>query len=289
MTVSHFIYSVLLKPKPLRKATNAILRALLPRTVVLHGSTVCLNPADPVVSAALMLRIYERQETTFFLAACEPGFVFLDVGANCGYYTALFLTAASRDSRIVAMEPDPECFRWLEDTVRANRGARVTCLNVAASDICGTARLYRNHDNRGDNRLYNSELAGSFCEVPVATVDSLMDKEGVAELNLIKIDVQGFEAKVLRGMRRTLERSREIVLLSEFWPNGLLQAGDAPAEPLQLLASLGFRLFHLSRRGRLLPLPDYDLFVRSYPGREYTNIVAVKGIDPAKWMERPAR
>jgi hypothetical protein len=90
-------------------------------------------------------------------------------------------------------------------------------------------------------------------------------------------------------MRRTLERSRKIVLLSEFWPNGLLQAGDAPAEPLQLLASLGFRLFHLSRRGRLLPLPDYDLFVRSYPGREYTNIVAVKGIDPAKWMERPAR
>jgi hypothetical protein len=137
--------------------------------------------------------------------------------------------------------------------------------------------------------LYNSELAGSFCEVPVATVDSLMDREGVTQLNLVKIDVQGFEAKVLRGMRRTLERSRKIILLSEFWPYGLLQAGDAPAEPLQLLASLGFRLFHLSRRGRLVPLPDYDLFVRSYPGREYTNIVAIKGIDPAKWMERSAR
>src|SRR5215831_5676315 len=132
MTVSHFISSVLLKPKPLRKVTNAILRTLLPTKVVLHGSTVCLNRSDPVVSAALMLRIYERQEIAFFVAACEPGFVFLDVGANCGYYTALFLSAASRDSRTVALEPDPDCFRWLKDTVQANRGARVSCLNVAA-------------------------------------------------------------------------------------------------------------------------------------------------------------
>src|SRR5580765_3766441 len=119
MRASEFIYSVLLKPRPLRAATNSLLRAGLPKKIVRHGATVILNPEDPVVSGALALGIYEGAETNFFLSVCRPGMTFLDIGANCGYYTALFLSRAGPDSRIAACEPDPQCFEYLKRTVAA--------------------------------------------------------------------------------------------------------------------------------------------------------------------------
>jgi FkbM family methyltransferase len=277
---AEFIYSVLLKPKPLRLAANALIRAMLPKTVVRAGAVIHLNGKDPVVSGALALNVYEPQETSFFLSVCKPGAVFLDIGANSGYYTALFLSRAARDSRVIAIEPDPECFAFLERTVAANkRGGNATCVRVAVSDRCGAGRLYRNGANRGDNRLYNHDLATSSCEVELATVDCILARLGSPAVDLIKMDVQGLEAKVLRGMARTLARSPRLVIMSEFWPSGLRRAGDDPAAMLDLFSRHGMELFHLNGSGALTPIEDRERLVDSYRGRRYTTIVATKGVD----------
>jgi FkbM family methyltransferase len=283
-----FIYSVLLKPRPLRSAANAVLRALLPQVVVREGATIHLNPADPVISGALMLNIYERLETAFFLSVCMPGSVFLDVGANCGYYTGLFLSRADRHSRVVALEPDPQCFPFLKRTAAANGATEATCLQVAAADASGTACLYRNDDNRGDNRLYRNDLATSSCLVQVTTADNILDELNILEANLVKIDVQGYEASVLRGMRRVIERTSRMIILTEFWPSGLEQAGDNPVAMLDFLSANGFAVFHLNRYSRLVRIADRSAFIRGYPGRRYTNIVAMKGVDSRPWMQPDA-
>ena len=93
---------------------NACLLTMLPERVVRQGATIVLNQKDPVVSGALALNVYEPEQTSFFLAACEPGSVFLDIGANSGYYTALFLSHAGPGGRAIALEPDPECFEVLQ-------------------------------------------------------------------------------------------------------------------------------------------------------------------------------
>jgi len=277
MRASEFIYSVLFKPRPLRAAANWLLLASLPEKVTRHGATVVLNPEDPVISGALSLGLYERAETRFFLSACSPGMTFLDIGANCGYYTALFLSRAGPDSRIAALEPDPQCFELLKRTVAANNGRNVSCLRVAASDTCGTTRLYRNLDNRGDNRLYPNELAASSCEVETNTIDCLLEQLGVNALDLIKMDVQGFEGRVLSGMRKTLRRASGLTLMTEFWPSGLRQAGTDPASVLTSLAEIGFQLFLLTSDGGLQALGQYSRFIESLPGRRYANLVAIKG------------
>ena len=280
VNIPHFVYSVVLKPKPLRLAANACLRAILPERIVRREATIVLNQHDPVISGALVLDLYEREETSFFLRFCQPGAVFVDIGANSGYYTALFLARAGAESRAVAMEPDPECYELLQRTVKANGGSNATCLQMAAADAPGTAYLYQNADNRGDNRLYWHDKAASKCRVPVTNVDSILSDLRIPEVHLIKMDVQGFEAIALKGMERTLASATRLILMSEFWPQGIENTGEDPVAMLRFLKSLGLQVFHLGRGGRLAPVDDYERFALSFPGGRYTTIVAIKGEDP---------
>src|ERR1019366_5482962 len=120
MTLLEFVYTVILKPAPLRKVANAIIRRIIPRSLKLHGATIVLNPNDAVVSGALTFGAYELPETTFFLRACRPGLTFVDIGANVGYYSALALARMHGNGKVIALEPHPENFRYLQATVAAN-------------------------------------------------------------------------------------------------------------------------------------------------------------------------
>src|SRR5258706_10762753 len=141
MTIPEFIYAVLLRPKPLRKLSNALIRAALPSQIRRDGAIVILNPNDPVVSGALALRVYENTETRFFMNVCKPGMTFLDVGANIGIYTALALPRIGATGRVVALEPDRESFEYLRKTVTANHADNVTCVCKAAADHSGVMTL----------------------------------------------------------------------------------------------------------------------------------------------------
>src|SRR5260370_41969929 len=159
-----------------------------------------LNPNDPVVSGALALRVYENTETRFFQSVCKPGMTFLDVGANVGLYTALALARIGGTGRVVALEPDRESFEYLRKTVMANHADNVTCIRKAAADYTGVTKLFVSENNRGDNRLYDNELSTGSYEVDVAPLDILLKELGIITFDLVKIDEQCFERRVLRGM-----------------------------------------------------------------------------------------
>lgn len=215
MQIAEFVYTVLLRPKPLRALANAAICQLIPTQKQLQGAVVVLNQRDPVVSGALALGLYEKPETAFFRAARSPGMTFLDIGANIGYFSALALEVLEA-GRIIALEPDPENFRFLEATIAANKAKNVICVNKAAADKNGTLTLHTSRSNRGDNRLYSNELSEGSVQVEVCTVDSLLESLGVPSVNFIKIDVQGFEGHVFRGMQETLRNSPNLTLLSEY-------------------------------------------------------------------------
>jgi FkbM family methyltransferase len=276
MTLAEYVYTVVLKPKPLRKLTNAAIRAILPRTVRYGPVTVVLNPRDPVVSGALVFRVYEKDETCFLQRVCRRGMTVLDIGANVGYYTAMTAHAVGPEGCVIALEPDPENFDYLTKTIAANHLSNVRTAQLAASDHEGQMMLYISDDNRGDNRLYANELATRSISVDVVRIDKLLANWGVDYVNLIKIDVQGAEAWVLRGMRETIRRARKLTLLMEFWPDGLRRAGSDPHELLEDLRTLGLELHELTAGGRTKPLEGGRALIARLPGRRYTNIVARK-------------
>lgn len=277
MTIAEFVYTVLLRPRPLRLAANAAIRALLPERVRVGGASVWLNPNDPVISGALTLGVYERGEIAFFRSRFGADMTFIDVGANVGLYSALALSTPGFRGRALAIEPHAESRLYLQKTIAGNAatpGAAVIC-EVAASDRAGTLTLYQNPENKGDNRLYPDPLLRGEERIAADTLDNICRRYGISSAQFIKIDVQGAEAQVIRGATGLIAASSDCILMTEFWPYGLARCGADGLEYLGMLRELGFRLYDLG--AALEPVSDPRALVSRTQGRRYANLVGVKG------------
>lgn len=280
MTLAEFVYTILLRPRPLRRAANGAIRALLPQRVRLGAASVWLNPEDPVVSGALTFRVYERGEITFFRSRFHADMTFVDVGANVGLYSALALSTPGFRGRVLAIEPHRESRVYLEKTIQSNAAARASAaiVGLAASDRAETLTLYQNPDNKGDNRLYPDPLLHGGETVGADTLDNICRQHGIASAGFIKIDVQGAEAKVVRGASGLLTASSDCILMTEFWPYGLARCGADGLEYLEMLRDLGFILYELSgNHGTLTAISTPRQLVERTQGRRYANLVGLKG------------
>ena len=214
-----------------------------------------------------------------FLEHClRPDSALIDVGANQGLYT-LLASRLSPQGSIFAIEPDPDLHRCLERNILANGRKNVRAIRCAASDRPGTLRFAPGKFNRGDNRIQahhaqNQSSAMSF-EVPANRLDDLVPE---IQVNLLKIDVQGWEIPVLKGAERILSENRTIIVLIEFWPFGLRAAGFEPAELLDHLKGRGFHIRRLGRKGRSEALAEPVAGCRR--ANQYVNLVACR--DPAR-------
>ena len=172
------------------------------------------------VGARLMKRVYgllnpgyERQFDTAMLSALRPGDVVWDVGANVGHYTRKFLDAVGPTGRVIAIEPMPGCVEACKPIVEAS-GGRATLVEAALGDANGTAAMSLGGPGggqAGETSLYHrvdTTGAGGDHVVRLMTGDALLDETGSAP-NAVKVDVEGFEVHVLRGMSRVLE-AREL-------------------------------------------------------------------------------
>jgi len=280
VTIAEFIYTVLLKPRPLRRAANAAIRAALPARVRIGRATVWLNPADPVISGALTLGVYERGEIAFFRSHFGAAMTFVDIGANVGLYSALALSTPGFHGRVLAIEPDSESRPYLQKTIASNAAsadAAAIC-ELAAAERPGTLTLYKNPDNKGDNRLYPDPLLRGEETVGADTLDNICRRHGIAAAQFIKIDVQGAEARVMHGAAGLLGASADCVLMTEFWPYGLARCGSDALAYLDMLRDFGFRLHELTgRREVLAPVSDSRALIERTQGRRYANLVGVKG------------
>ena len=274
MTIAEFVYTVLLRPRPLRRAANATIRALLPQKVRVGAATVWINPEDPVISGALTLGVYERGEIAYFRSRFAADMTFIDVGANVGLYSALALSTPGFRGRVLAVEPHAESRAYLQKTIQANGGAAQIC-DLAASDGPGTLTLYKNPENKGDNRLYPDALLRGEERIAADTLDNICRRYGISSAQFIKIDVQGAEAQVMRGAKELLAASSDCILMTEFWPYGLARCGADGLAYLGLLQDAGFRLFELG--SDLTPVNDARTLVERTQGRRYANLVGVKG------------
>lgn len=280
MSVAQFVYTVLLKPPPLRRAANAAIRALLPERVRVGEAAVWLNPDDPVISGALTLGVYERGEIAFFRSQFRRGMTLVDVGANVGLYSALALSTAGFHGRVLALEPHAESRRYLEKTIASNAPApgAAQIIGLAAADRAATLTLYKNPENKGDNRLYPDPLLQGEESVGADTLDNICRRAGIGSAQFVKIDVQGAEAQVVRGAAGLLGASPECILMTEFWPYGLARCGADPFDYLEMLTALGFRLYELTgSRGSLEAISSPHALIERTRGRRYANLVGLKG------------
>jgi len=284
MSLTEFVYTILLKPKPLRWLANRVLCSLIPSEIQVRGAKVIPNPLDPVVCGALALGVYEKDEIAFFCERFRPGMMFVDVGANVGLYSALAIKHGC--GKAIAIEPHPETFAYLKKSVSANStSSPIFVENVAAGRARGTLTLHCNPENKGDNRLYPDPMLEQAYEVPVHTLDELCEHHQFPRIDFLKIDVQGGEWLVIEGAAQILARSPGCILMTEFWPDGIRKSGGDPRAYLSALTSAGFELNELV--GQKLEPIDPEHLIKSTVGRAYRNIVGVAKVPENDRGQRP--
>jgi FkbM family methyltransferase len=185
----------------------------------------------------------DRPEMLTWRRVLGHGGLFIDVGANVGTYT---LWAAEHGAEVIALEPAADTFALLRENITLNQ-YRVTALQAAAGDHCGTARFTAGLDSG------NSLAADGPALTRLVTIDSLIGDRPVTGM---KVDVEGFELDVLRGAARALAEHR-IRLIQVEWNQASLSAAGQDRGPIaELLAGYGYRLFRPDAAGRLAPITD---------------------------------
>ena len=210
-----------------------------PLTVQVHG------PDDQHVSRQLREQgIWEPFETQLLMQHVQPGAMFLDVGANIGYFSVIVAACLGDDGQVFAVEPEPANAALLrENVLRNGLHERITVAELALSDVEQPAQLHISENNFGDHQLFAQEAGRTAISVScVRGADWLRGQ--TERLDLVKIDVQGAECAVVAGLMPLLQASLpELRMLVELSPRSLRLSGHSGRELIVLLASLGLQFF----------------------------------------------
>jgi FkbM family methyltransferase len=183
---------------------------------------------DRFVGEQIALNRYEPYESLLFVHLVREGQFVVDVGANLGWYTLLASAAVGEQGRVLALEPHPAHVAVLSANIALHEIDNVEILAAAAGREAGEVMLFENDENLGDHRVWGyapGERHRPHGMVPVVRLDTLPDMDAV---DLVKIDVQGYDFPVLQGLERRLASRRPLTLLTEFWEWGSVAAGSDP-------------------------------------------------------------
>jgi FkbM family methyltransferase len=187
--------------------------------------------------------IWEPAETRFLQAVLRQGDVFVDVGANIGYFTLLASRLVNDAGAVLAFEPEAENFALLEANCRRNGCGNVRCYQAALGQENASGTLYLNEQNRGDHSLYPEQPGRVAQDINIVNGSRLICARH-PRVNFIKIDTQGAECDVLSGLGELIAASAaELIMLIEFSPMHLKNAGTGGRQLLELLAGYDWRMY----------------------------------------------
>ncbi|HEY4255847.1 MAG TPA: FkbM family methyltransferase [Candidatus Udaeobacter sp.] len=195
------------------------------------------------------------------------GDVVVDAGANIGVYSQFLARCVGATGIVHSFEPSPENFKHLQSATRKLANVRLS--QAALGECSRRSRLYLSDKLNVDHRTYATE-EDSRRTVPIDII-ALDDyfKPG-QRVDLIKMDIQGYELHALRGANRVLADNPSAKVLLEFWPYGLKQAGANWIELIATLESKNMAVHRITKRG---PVPLRPESVSESPDW-YVNVFA---------------
>jgi FkbM family methyltransferase len=231
--------------------------------------------------------IFEPYILRAIKAILPHGGTFIDVGANIGWFTVIASRLVGPSGRVVAVEPDPDNLAILRANVRRNDCRNVSVIRGAAGALARKALLYRSPDNQGDHRLETISDRQDWVRVKVRTLDDIVVRHVPGDtVRVVKMDTQGSESAVLRGMSAIMRSAAPVRLILEFWPYGLGRCGSSAQELAALLGQHDLHLWLLRGDGSVSPVTLSDLVRLAMSefapdGQHYADLVAITKNDDA--------
>jgi FkbM family methyltransferase len=157
------------------------------------------HQASATERGALFNPDYNLEELDFLRAHTPAGGVFVDVGANVGTYAMVLARHVGPNGRVIAIEPHPVTHARLTFNRAASGATQATLVAAAAGPADGELLIETDGDNLGASHIVTGEPAGHALRVPALRLQRILDQAGVSRVDALKIDVEGFEDRVLTG------------------------------------------------------------------------------------------
>ena len=202
------------------------MRRLAPPQACIGAGEICMRregvaflarPSVPLGWHVAFFGTYEPELRRIFRTVLFPGGVAVDVGANIGWHTLLMAQLVGRQGRVLAAEANPSICRKLQQNVELNWMRQVTIVPYALAGCKGTLAFRmptEDSPDSGNGHIVANDVApgAEITQVEARLLDEVVAAAGVDRVDLIKIDVEGFEWPVLQGAERTIEKFRPHVV-----------------------------------------------------------------------------
>ena len=201
---------------------------------------------DPVslLGIALSKRgCYEPEMHSTLRQFLGRGKTFVDLGANEGYFTVIGAKLCQAEGRVIAIEPQHRLLPVIEENLRLNGLTNASLVNAALSDTPGQVTLHLTSDtNSGGSGLHrHTAYSLPTQEVAAMTLAQVLDQQKIDHVDLMKVDIEGFEYEALLGSPDVFHQHRILALALELHPTILAERGKNAGDIEQMLASTGYR------------------------------------------------
>tara|TARA_A100001037_G_scaffold301543_1_gene331307 strand:- start:1656 stop:2534 length:879 start_codon:yes stop_codon:yes gene_type:complete len=225
--------------------------------VIINGNKLFLDSSD---SLRLSLKKeFEPKTTDLIQERIFPGNIVIDIGANIGFFTLIMADIVKKEGKVFSFEPESKNFQLLEKNVKVNNLSNVILENKAVGNINGETDMYlaSNEDNiysQSMHRIYSSNIVSQNStpvKIKIIRLDDFFEKlELIEKIDLIKIDVEGAEFDVLKGMSKILDLNKDLRIIMEFSIENLQDFGSKPDEVMDFLLKKNFRLWKINEIGK---------------------------------------
>ena len=185
--------------------------------------------------------LFESKRLNGFI---KDGDTIVDIGANVGFM-AIPAAVKYRQSLVIAVEPHPQTFLLLEENIKKNALTNIKYFNLAIGEKSGEI-CFSDFSNDDQNHVL---LEGDGIKVKMKTLDELLEPITPGPIDLLKIDVEGYEQFVLAGAKKTIEKTAVIYI--EIGDKNFAQFGYKSSDITNQLESGGFKVFNITENDHL--------------------------------------
>ncbi|MFC4034051.1 FkbM family methyltransferase [Streptomyces polygonati] len=213
------------------------------------GPRFAVDTQDLIQRYVYLFGVWEPRMTQWLRRRLRPGDTFIDVGANIGYFSVLASQLVGPEGRVVAIEASRAFQDRLEQNARLNGCTNIRAVHTAVSDKRQTLTfILASSNNMGANSIvpYDGPAESTF-EIEAFPLPDVLDEDEIANARIIKVDVEGAEGSVVRGMAPLLDRLRpDAEITVEVTPERMAQLGDSVGELLETMRGAGFHVYRLA-------------------------------------------
>jgi len=217
----------------------------------IYGSTISANTRDTVGQYIFYFGVWEPNLTHWLRRRLLPGDIFVDIGANIGYFTLLASRLVGDSGKVVAVEAHPAIFSSLQRNLRKNETHNVRAVNCAVWDCEQMITVYTNAEDLPGQTTVSVAWADHYdlqtqTQVSAAPLSAILQPEEIKAARVIKIDVEGAEWQVVSGMKSIMPSCRDDVeIVLEVNRKALEAEGKTPQGLLDLFGEWGFHPYRM--------------------------------------------